>query len=147
MFGDSRKTFYKWLKDASAYGTSALLPKDRRAPHQRNAMSAEKVSLILAEAIALPTLGPKSLVRHLADRGGHRSASCVAKVLRRQQVGTARQRVAALVSLTAADAGQVTDAALEGPFGCCLFATHPGQVVALNTFCVGRLKGVGAVWR
>ncbi len=53
----------------------------------------------------------------------------------------------ALASLTAADAGQVTDAALEGPFWFCQFASHPGQVVALDTFYIGRLKRVGAVWQ
>ncbi len=147
VFGVSRKTYYQWLKAASAYGTSALLPKDRRVPHQPNAMSPEEVSVILAEAVARPTLGPKSLLRHLADRGVHRSASGVAKVLKRHRLGTARQRVAALASLTAAVAGQVTDAALEGPFGFCLFASCPGQVVSLDTFYVGRLKGVGAVWQ
>jgi hypothetical protein len=52
-----------------------------------------------------------------------------------------------LASLTTADAGQVTDAALEGPFGFCLYASTPGQVVSLDTFYVGRLKGVGAVWQ
>jgi transposase InsO family protein len=147
VFGVSRKTYYEWLKVASAYGTSALLPKDRRTPHQPNAMSAEEVSVILAEAISRPTLGPKSLLRHLAVRGVHRSASGVAKVLRRHRLGTAKQRVAALASLTASETGLVTDAALEGPFGFCLFASCPGQVVSLDTFYVGRLKGVGAVWQ
>ena len=147
VFGVSRNSYYKRLASASEYGLSALLPKERRSPHQPNAMSPEEVSAILAEAVARPTLGPRSLLRHLAGRGVHRSASGVAKVLRRHQLGTAKQRVAALASLTAADAGQVTDAALEGPFGFCLFATHPGQVVSLDTLYVGRLKGVGAVWQ
>jgi len=147
VFGVSRQTYYKWLKRAEQYGLSALLPKDRRAPHQPNAMSSEEVSVILAEAVARPTLGPKSLLRHLKARGVDRSASGVAKVLRRHNLGTARQRVAALASLTAADSGQVTDAALEGPFGFCLFASAPGEVVSLDSFYVGRLKGVGAVWQ
>ena len=68
-------------------------------------------------------------------------------MLRRHNLGTARQRVAALASLTAADSGQVPDAALQGPFGFCLYASTPGEVVALDTFYVGRLKGVGAVWQ
>lgn len=147
VFGVSRTSYYQWLTLAEQYGLSALLPKDRRTPHQPNAMSSEEVSVILAEAIARPTLGPKSLLRHLQARGVHRSASGVAKVLRRHNLGTARQRVAALASLTAADSGQVTDAALEGPFGFCLYASQPGQVVSLDTFYVGRLKGVGAVWQ
>ena len=147
VFGVSRKTYYEWVRIAGSYGTSALLPKARRAPHQPNAMSPEEVSVILAEAVARPTLGPRSLLRHLAGRGVRRSASGVAKVLGRHHLGTARQRVAALASLTAAEDGLLTDAAMEGPFGFCLFASRPGQVVALDTFYVGRLKGVGAVWQ
>lgn len=147
VFGVSRKSYYQWLNKASEYGLSALLPKARRGPHQPNAMGTEEISVILAEAVARPTLGARSLLRHLADRGVHRSASGVAKVLRRHNLGTARQRVAALASLTAADTGQVTDAAKEGPFGFCMYASTPGQMVSLDTFYVGRLKGVGAVWQ
>lgn len=147
VFGVSRNTYYEWVKQAEQYGLSALLPKERRRPHQPNAMSSEEVSVILAEAVARPTLGPRSLLRHLQARGVDRSASGVAKVLRRHRLGTAKQRVAALASLTAADTGQVTDAALEGPFGFCLYASHAGQVVSLDTFYVGRLKGVGALWQ
>lgn len=147
VFGVSRKTYYEWVNSAERYGLSALWPKQRRRPHQPNAMSPEEVSVILAEAVARPTLGARAPLRHLAQRGVHRSASGVAKVLRRHHLGTARARVAALASLTAAQTGQITDAALEGPFGFCLYAAQPGQVVSLDTFYVGRLKGVGAVWQ
>ena len=147
VFGVSRKTYYEWLKKAEAYGLSALLPKDRRKPHQPNAMSSEEVAVILSEAVTRPTLGPKALLRHLKARGVDRSASGVAKVLHRHNLGTARQRVAALASLTAAETGQVTGAAMEGPFGFCMYASKPGEVVSLDTFYVGRLKGVGAVWQ
>lgn len=147
VFGVSRKTYYQWVNTASQYGLAGLLPKERRRPHQPNEMSPEEVSIILAEAVARPTLGPKSLLRHLQARGLHRSASGVAKVLGRHNLGTARARLAALASLTAADTGQVTAAAAEGPFGFCMYASGPGQVVSLDTFYVGRLKGVGAVWQ
>ena len=90
VFGVSRKTYYEWLKKAQAYGLSALLPRERRRPHQPNAMSSEEVSVILAEAVSRPTLGPRSLLRHLEARGVHRSASGVAKVLGRHNLGTAR---------------------------------------------------------
>jgi len=36
-FGVSRKTYYEWVKRAEQYGLSALLPKERRRPHQPNA--------------------------------------------------------------------------------------------------------------
>jgi transposase InsO family protein len=147
VFGVSRKTYYAWVNKAEAYGLSALLPRERRKPHQPNAMTSEEVAVILSEAIARPTLGPKSLLRHLKTRGVDRSASGVAKVLRRHHLGTAKERIIALASLTAAESGQITEDALEGPFGFCLYASQPGQVVALDTFYVGRLKGVGAVWQ
>lgn len=147
VFGVSRNTYYEWLKKAEQYGLSALLPRERRRPHMPNAMSSEEVAVILSEAIARPTLGPKSLLRHLKGRGVDRSASGVAKVLKRHNLGTAKQRVIALASLTATETGQLTEAALEGPFGFCLYASHPGQVVALDAFYVGKLKGVGAVWQ
>ena len=51
-------------------------------------MSREEVAVILAEAIARPTLGARSLLRHLRVRGVDRSASGVAKVL----VSAARYR-------------------------------------------------------
>ena len=54
VFGVSRKTYYQWLAKAEQYGLSALLPKERRTPHQPNAMSIEEVSVILAEAVARP---------------------------------------------------------------------------------------------
>ena len=147
VFGVSRKSYYEWVNRAEKYGLSALLPRDRRRPHQPNAMASEEVAVILSEAIARPTLGPKSLLRHLKKRGVDRSASGVAKVLRRHNLGTAKQRIIALASLTATETGQLTEAALEGPFGFCQYASHPGQVVALDAFYVGRLKGVGAVWQ
>ena len=147
VFGVSRKSYYEWIATAEQYGLSALLPRERRRPHQPNEMTSEEVAVILSEAIARPTLGPKSLLRHLKTRGVERSASGVAKVLRRHNLGTAKQRVIALASLTATETGQLTEAALEGPFGFCQYASHPGQVVALDAFYVGKLKGVGAVWQ
>ena len=145
--GISRTTYYRWVARAERYGLAALLPKQRRRPVQPNAMPAQEVSTILAEAVARPTLGARQLSDHLAARGVHRSASGVQKVLRRHHLATRRQRVAALASITAAETGLLTDAAQDGPYGFCLAATHPGQLVCLDTFYVGKLKGVGAVYQ
>ena len=68
VFGVSRNTYYEWIKKAEQYGLSALLPKERRQPHQPNAMSSEEVAVILSEAVTRPTLGPRSLLRHLKTR-------------------------------------------------------------------------------
>ena len=91
VFGVSRKTYYQWLGKAERYGLSALLPRQRRTPHQPNAMSSEELTVILSEALARPTLGPRSLLRQLRFRGVARSASGWPRCL----LGTARGRTAA----------------------------------------------------
>jgi len=52
-----------------------------------------------------------------------------------------------LAQLTAATTGIPTTPAKDGPFGFCHFAARPGDLVALDTFYVGKLKGIGPVWQ
>jgi len=62
-------------------------------------------------------------------------------------LGRRRQRVGALAQVTAATSGLVVDDAKTGPFGFCHFAARPGDLVALDSFSIGNLKGVGKVWQ
>ncbi len=97
-----------------------------------------------ASRYGLSALVPK--LEHLAERGVHRSGSGVHKVLHRHHLGTRKLRVAALAALTAADTGLVAPRAL-GPYGFCLYASRPGDLVGLDCFYVGKLKGIGPVWQ
>lgn len=143
VFGVSRKTYYEWIGKAERYGLSALLPKQRRRPHQPNEMSSEEIAGILAQAIARPTLGAKVLLRHLRARGVDRSASGVAKVLRRHNLGIAKQRVAALASLTATGTGQLTEAAMEGRSGSACTPRRLARWSAWTPSTSGDSKGSG----
>ena len=147
VFGISRTTFYRWNRRVAAYGLEALMPKGRRAPAMPNATPSWVVEELLAEAVVRPTLGARQHTEALANRGFQLSASGVQKILNRHQLGRRRQRVAALAQLTAATTGLVTQAAVEGPFGFCHFAAQPGDLVALDSFFIGKLKGVGPVWQ
>jgi transposase len=146
-FGISRTTYYRWAGRAQRYGLAALLPKGRRPPVMPTATPPDEVQAVLAEAVARPTLGARQLVDHLAERGVRLSPSGVQKLLRRHRLGRRAQRVAALAQLTAATTGLLTPAAKHGPFGFCHFAARPGDLVALDTFYVGKLKGIGPVWQ
>jgi transposase InsO family protein len=146
-FGVSRTTYYRWASRAQRYGLAALLPKGRRPPVMPTATPPDQVEAVLAEAVARPTLGARQLVGHLADRGVRLSPSGVQKLLVRHRLGRRAQRVAALAQLTAATTGILTTAAKDGPFGFCHFAARPGDLVALDTFYVGKLKGIGPVWQ
>jgi transposase len=140
-FGISRTTYYRWAGRAQRYGLAALLPKGRRPPVMPTATPPDQVQAVLAEAVARPTLGARQLVCHLADRGVRLSPSGVQKLLRRHRLGRRAQRVAALAQLTATTTGIVTTAAKDGPFGFCHFAARPGDLVALDTFSVGKPRG------
>ncbi len=147
--GVSRTSYYRWCHRASRYGLSALLPTDRRRPVVSTQTPAHEEEVILAEAISRPTLGARRLLEHLEDRRIHRSASGVQKVLRRHNLGTRKERVAALAALaalTAADTGLVAPRATE-PFGFCLWAHRPGDLVGLDAFYVGKLKGIGPIYQ
>lgn len=144
--GVSRTSYYRWTARASRYGLGALMPKERRRPVMPTQVPAHEEEIVLAEAVVRPTLGAGRLLEHLAERGVHRSASGVQKVLRRHHLATRRQRVGALAALTAADTGLVAPRALE-PYGFCLWAARPGDLVGLDAFYVGKLKGIGPVWQ
>jgi transposase len=144
--GVSRTSYYRWCASAERYGLSALMPKARRRPHVSTETPAHEEEVILAEAISRPTLGARRLLEHLEERGVHRSGSGVQKVLRRHHLGTRKERVAALAALTAADTGLVAPRALE-PYGFCLWAARPGDLVGLDCFYVGKLKGIGPIWQ
>jgi transposase InsO family protein len=146
-FGVSRTTYYRWAGRAQRSGLAALLPKGRRPPVMPTATPPDQVEVVLAEAVARPTIGAQRLVEHSAERGVRLSASGVQKVLRRHRLGRRAQRVAALAQLTAATTGILTTPAKEGPFGFCHFAARPGDLVALDSFYAGKLKGIGPVWQ
>jgi serine/threonine protein kinase len=67
--GVSRTSYYRWTHRASRYGLSALVPKPRRRPAMPGGIPAHEEEIILAEAVARPTLGARRLLEHLAERG------------------------------------------------------------------------------
>ncbi len=145
VFAVSRQTIHAWRNTAQQHGISALIPKDRRAPQQPNAMALWEVEAILAEAIARPTLGAASLLEPLAERSVHRSRTGVQKILVGHKLGSRAERVSVLAGITAAHEGLIAPQA--DPIGFCHYAAAPGDLVALDAFYVGKLKGIGPVYQ
>jgi transposase InsO family protein len=148
IFGVSRKTFYEWQGMARAYGLEALMPKARRRPQLPNATPTHVIHELLALTIAEPTLGCRQLADRLAERGFTVSKTTVQKILVEHQLGRRAQRIARAAAFAALVGGLVTEAATDqGPFGFCHFATRPGELVAVDSFYIGHLKGVGKVYQ
>ena len=149
IFGISRKTFYEWRKMAASYGLEALMPKDRRRPQLPNATPTHVIHELLALAVAEPTLGCRQLSDRLAERGFVVSKSTVQKHLVDHQLGRRAQRIARAAALAVLVGGLVTEPVTdkEGPFGFCHYASRPGELVAVDSFYIGHLKGVGKVYQ
>ena len=148
VFGISRTTFYEWQNLAKHYGLDALMPKGRRVPQMPNATPTHIVEEILTLAVMKPTLGCRPYADELERRGYAVSKTTVQKVLCDHGQGKRSQRVARAAALAALTTGLITEAAVDDDlFGFCHFASDPGQLVALDSFYIGNLKGVGKVYQ
>ena len=147
-FGVSRTRFYEWRKLAERYGLDALMPKERRVPQMPNATPTWVVNELLTLAVTEPTIGCRQYADRLAARGYTVAKSTVQDILVRHGLGRRHQRVARAAALTMLTTGLATEAAGDDePFGFCHWAARPGDLVALDSFYIGNLKGVGKVYQ
>jgi transposase InsO family protein len=147
-FGISRTRYYKWRERAERYGVEALMPKERRRPQLPNATPTWVVEELLALAVAKPTLGCRQLADELGRRGYAISKTTVQKHLVDHGLGKRAQRLARAAAIAALAGGPITEAAASDElFGFCHFAARPGDLVALDSFYIGNLKGVGKVYQ
>lgn len=147
-FGLSRTRFYEWRKTARNYGLEALMPKGRRRPQLPNATPTHVVAELLSLAVTEPALGCRQLADRLGERGYVLSKTTAQKHLVTHGLGRRAQRLARAAAIAAATTGLVTEAAADDAlFGFCHFAAGPGELVALDSFYIGNLKGVGKVYQ
>lgn len=147
QLGVSRTRYYEWRRVADAYGLEALWPRDRRRPAQPNQTPTHVAAELVVLATVEPTLGCRQLADRLTELGFGLSKTTVQKVLIDHGLGTRRQRLARAAAV-ASLSGLVTQPIVEAePFGFCHWAARPGDLVALDTFYIGNLKGVGRVYQ
>jgi transposase InsO family protein len=155
--GISRTLFYRWRQRYLAYGPDGLHPRRQGAHRGRpSRLSLQDERTILALALAWPTWGPAQLSNQLRRRehGGLRVApSTIYRLLRRRGLQTRWERLAVLEVHSAQAAGLLTErtrrqlAAAQRRRAPHIQASKPGQLVSLDTFYIGKLKGVGKVWQ
>ncbi|MEZ5282221.1 MAG: DDE-type integrase/transposase/recombinase [Acidimicrobiales bacterium] len=147
--GISRTRYYQWKRIADAYGLEALMPKQRRRPQQPNETPTHVVADLLAVVVVEPTIGCRQLADRLDELGYEISKSTVQRILVAHGLGQRHQRVAraaAVATLAGLITEPVTEQAAE-PFGFCHWAAQPGDLVAVDSFYIGNLKGVGKVYQ
>jgi transposase InsO family protein len=153
--GISRTLFYRWRRRLQRYGVDGIHPRRLRAqpgPAPQVAPAVER--RLLAVAIAEATWGAARLATYVQRLWGLRmSASTLQRLLRRHGLATRRQRLLVLEHHSARRAGLLTERTRRAlwrlRYGRTrhVAATQPGELVCLDTFYIGKLKGVGKVWQ
>ncbi len=152
--GISRTTFYKWFRRWLQYGSGGLEPHAKRQPQMPNRVSPVVEQAILDYISVWPTHGPRRIAQQLAqpEWGGHLISHWgVYKTLRRRVLHQRARRLRRFELINARATGILTEYTREltearaGQVE--VQAEHPGQLVGVDTFYVGRLKGVGKVWQ
>jgi hypothetical protein len=144
--GMSRTLFYRLRQRLEAYGPDGVHPKRGRArPGRPPTVPVQTERRVIALAVAWPTCGPQWYSDQLAREGVAIAPVTIWRLLRRQQLGTRRARLAVLERASAAGAGLLTERTVKPVRH--VAASAPGDLLSLDTFYVGKLKGVGKVWQ
>jgi transposase InsO family protein len=154
VMGYSRQQFYEIRRNFQTFGAEGLIDRlpGAKGPHP-NRVAAEIEAAILDHALAHPCHGPMRVAQELALRGIQVSSGGVRGVWQRHGLATKHDRLLRLEKATAERKIQLSDEQtrllerfspefrerhIEAP--------HTGALVAVDTFFVGALKGVGKVY-
>ena len=153
--GISRTLFYRWRRRLERYGVDGVHPRRQRGRAGRPVATPPEVErLVLGIAISAATWGCRRIAAYLARTWQIRVApSTVQRLLRRVGLATRRARLTVLEQQAARTAGLLTDRTRRALWRARhghtrhVEANEPGQLVCLDTFYIGNLKGVGKVWQ
>jgi len=145
--GFHRSTYYRWKPRLERHGLEILRPRERRPPRMPNQTAPWLEERVVAFALGHPGLGPRRIAAQLALPmwgGLPISATAVLKVLRRHGIQTRRLRLALVAGYTAPPEPPPR----LPPMPLHLDAEQPGDLVQVDCFHVGRLRGTkGRVWQ
>ncbi|OLB04719.1 MAG: hypothetical protein AUH14_10340 [Candidatus Rokubacteria bacterium 13_2_20CM_69_15_1] len=153
--GISRTVFYRWRRRLERYGVDGVHPRRLQArPGPVPQLPPHVERRLLAVAIAEATWGCARLAAYAQRLWRLRVApSTVQRLLRRHGLATRRQRLLVLEHHSAARAGLLTERTRQALWRLRhgqtrhVVAERPGELVCLDTFYIGKLKGVGKVWQ
>lgn len=155
QLGISRTLFYRWRARYLRYGADGLKPRPPRRARPAQQVTAQVEQAVLGYAELWPTHGPARIAQQLTRPGGpvvRLSNSGAYAILRRHGLSSRWERLAR-TEIHAATNGLLTErtrAALQEARGAApqhIEAAKPGELVCLDTFYIGNLKGVGKVWQ
>jgi len=154
IMGYSRQQFYEIRRNYQTYGAEGLIDRlpGAKGPHP-NRVLPEVEQAILAHSLDCPTHGALRVAQELSLKGVQVSSSGVRGVWTRHNLLTKHERLLRLEKTTAERKLKLTDEQVRllerfsPEFRERHIETrHTGELVAVDTFFVGHLKGVGKVY-
>ncbi len=153
--GISRTLFYRWHHRLERYGLDGVHPRRHRARSGRPVeLAPETERLLLSVAVSAGTWGAGRIAAYVGRHWGRRVApSTVQRALRRAGLATRQQRLTVLEHHALRTAGLLTERTRQQLWRVRhgqtrhVEARAPGELVCLDTFYIGQLKGVGKVWQ
>lgn len=146
LMGVHRSTYYRWKHQVQRSGLEMLRPRERRRPQMPNQLSPIVEQRIVAFALGHPGLGPRRIATRLARPEWGAvivSPNGVYKTLVRHGLNTRARRLALVAGYRAPfepPREPVPEPHIE--------TDHPGELVGMDCFFVGRLHGSkGPVWQ
>lgn len=154
VMGYSRQQFYEIRRNYQTFGSEGLIDKlpGPRGPHP-NRVNEEIETAILEHSLAFPTHGPVRVAQELALRGIQVSSTGVRGVWGRHDLLTRHERLLRLERATREQKIELTEDQVRHLERFSpefrerhIEVHHTGELVAVDTFFVGTLKGVGKVY-
>lgn len=154
VMGYSRQQFYEIRRNFQTHGADGLLDRlpGAKGPHP-NRVAKEVEEAVLAHAMEHPCHGPVRVAQELALRGVQVSSGGVRGVWQRHNLLTKHERLLRLEKATAERRIELSEAQIKALERFSpefrerhIEAPHTGALVAVDTFMVGHLKGVGRVY-
>ncbi len=154
VMGYSRQQFYEIRRNFQTYGAAGLLDRlpGARGPHP-NRVDAEVEEAILAHSLVHPTHGCLRVAQELSLQSIQVSSGGVRGVWSRHKLLTKHERLLRLERHVAKTQMALSDEQVRllerfSPEFCerHIETRHTGDLVAVDTFFVGTLKGVGKVY-
>ena len=146
LMGVHRSTYYRWKAQVDRQGLEMLRPRERRRPQMPNQLSVMVEQRIVAFALGHPGHGPRRIASRLARPqwgGVVVSPNGVYKTLVRHGLNTRAKRLALVAGYRAP-----YEPPRDPPPEPHIDSTHPGELVGIDCFFVGRLRdSQGPVWQ
>ena len=147
ILGRSRTWFYKWSNYFRLEGSDGLHTRKRiLIPHNRTPVKVEEA--VIATIDQFPTYGPQRIAHILRRQGTTVGRTAVHGVMKRNRLNRRKDRL----EWIRIKAGEIVtrselETAREKAKSRHIHADKPGDLVGIDTFYVGCLKGVGRIYQ